>query len=78
MSEQPYKAIFHHSWTSAQERAQHWTRVAGQVGSWLIENGRRSHYVMRYVNVDDLAGTSEMVVVLNDRNTALMLKLALA
>lgn len=72
-----YKAVFRHDWTSAHDRAQHWTRMWFRISRWL--NGKRgwSSYVNRYVNVDDRAGTSEMVVVFRDANMALMLKLAL-
>lgn len=73
-----YKATFHHKWTSAQDRAKHWTRMWFNASRWMNKHRKWSGYVNHYINVDDNAGTSEMVVVFTDRNTALMLKLALA
>lgn len=40
---------------------------------WLYEHGLQHHYVNAYFN-----RPSDVIVVLNDRNTALMLKLALS
>lgn len=42
---------------------------------WLVENRREAHLVQSYNNAD--AHTCEAVIVLRDRDTALMLKLAL-
>lgn len=72
-----YKAIFHHDWTSAQERAKYWTNMSKEIARWLRQQKQPTGYVNQYVNVDDKAGTSEMVVVFRDANMALMLKLAL-
>lgn len=72
-----HKAVFHHRWTSAKDRAQHWTLVWKAAQTWLIQNKAWKHYLNHYVNVDDREGKSELVVVLRDRNTALLLKLAI-
>lgn len=78
MSEQLFKAVFRHDWTSPQERAQHWTRTWFQASRWLNRKRAWAGYVNHYINVDDAAGTGEMVVVFRDRDTALMMKLALS
>lgn len=49
----------------------------GDVLEWLAVNERNDHYVNIYDNTDDDVGRGQLVVVLSDRDTALMLKLAL-
>lgn len=44
---------------------------------WLNENGRQ-HYVNHYDNTDHLNGVGEFVFVFDDRDAALMFKLAMA
>lgn len=44
---------------------------------WLADNGRANHYVNAYLNCTPCGDSGELVVVLTDRNTAIMLKLAL-
>ena len=44
--------------------------------AWLESNGRMGHFVNAYLN--DMGNRGELVFVLSDRNTALMLKLALS
>lgn len=44
--------------------------------AWLEGNGRINHFVMAYLN--DLGERGELVFVLSQRDTALMLKLALS
>lgn len=55
------------SWYLAQQN------LKGRVGEWLADHDRSDHLVNIYT--DDVPG--HMTVVLNDRTTALMLKLAL-
>lgn len=43
--------------------------------AWLESSGRRGHFVNAYLN--DLGDRGELVFVLSDRNSALLLKLAL-
>ncbi|WP_156167028.1 hypothetical protein [Sphingomonas sp. Ag1] len=69
MNEQLFKAEF----TARQDRRGGWRR---HIIEWLEENNRIQHLVSIYLNGNVLA--PDVVVVLNDRNTALLLKLALA
>lgn len=59
------------------ERAKYWTLMEKRITRWLWQQKQPTGYVNKYVNVDDEAGTSQMVVVFTNANTALMLKLAL-
>jgi hypothetical protein len=47
-----------------------------RIGEWLRENSRTHHFVNAYLTGHPLRPT--VVVVLNDRTTAIMLKLALS
>ena len=49
--------------------------LAGRVENWLRDNGRKVHFLNAYMNVSE-NGRGELVVVLNDPDTALLLKLA--
>ncbi|MEC3910079.1 hypothetical protein U5A82_06195 [Sphingobium sp. CR2-8] len=49
-----------------------------EIYDWLEQSDRKTHYVNVYDNTDDDTGHGELIVVLNDRNTALMMKLALS
>lgn len=78
MSEQLYKVCLRHDgymwWTDADRYWRlRWPFIQGQLNRY----GWRG-YVRRYVTYDNQKRTSEMVIVLNDRNTAILLKLALA
>ena len=73
MIERLFKAVIHYD---ASLRDFMVTMVG--IFQWLDENGRRAHFINYYDNTDDEAGLGEIVVVLNDRDTAIMLKLALA
>ncbi|MBT0671287.1 hypothetical protein HT136_23225 [Novosphingobium profundi] len=46
------------------------------IEEWLRLNGRQSDLVMTYDNSDHTKGQGELSVVLNERDTALLLKLA--
>lgn len=45
--------------------------------SWLADNGKLGTFVNCYDNTDHLNGVGVIVFVLNDRNAAIMMKLAL-
>lgn len=47
------------------------------IAEWLRENDRQGSYVNSYINTNTVTDTMEFVVVLRDRDTALMMKLAL-
>ena len=44
--------------------------------NWLNDNGRQ-HYINHYDNTDHLNGVGKLVFVFNDRNAAVMFKLAM-
>ena len=73
MTQQLYKAVLRIGNGNEDEKARLVQRVFlyGQLQNWLTEQDKRSHYVNSYYNDEAL------IVVLSDRNTALMLKLAL-
>lgn len=78
MSEPLYKAIFHYSVGDLMSRDGRSVGLLKRIEQWLDEHGRRHHYVMAYLNDDpDDQDAGELVVVLNDRDTALMLKLSM-
>jgi hypothetical protein len=78
MTQQLYKARFHYKWSTPLARKQYWTDKWQEIADWLKRTKQWSNYVNHYLNVDDAARTSELVIVLNDRDTALQLKLAMA
>jgi len=65
-------------YTSELQTAQQWLawRKEREVRDWLAENGKEPP-LMVYNNTDPDSTNGELLVVLDDRNTALMLKLAL-
>lgn len=44
---------------------------------WLSAQARACYYLMAYDNTDHAEGVGEIIIVLNDRDTALLLKLSL-
>jgi hypothetical protein len=73
--------LFKARWTFRQSDVLKTTRHDGfeqSVAEWLRENDRQDAYVNSYMNTDTNADVTEYVVVLTDRDTALMLKLALS
>jgi hypothetical protein len=53
------------------KRATEFLMLPDRIAQWLAANGRANHYVATYANADHL------VVVLSNRTTAVLLKLAL-
>lgn len=79
MKEQLFKAVWHFSvseYLAGDPRGIN--RIGTRASAWLAENERKHHYVNSYVNDAPHSDMLEWVVVLNDRDTAIMLKLALA
>ncbi len=83
MSEQLYKAVFRPPVTRNEllpdvarlinrSRA---TLVIRQACNWILDHDKEAQFVQSYNNSD--ANSCEAVIVLRDRDTALMLKLAL-
>ena len=83
MSEQVYKAVFRPPVTrnellpdvarlANQSRA---TLMIRRACNWILDHNEEAQFVQSYNNAD--ANTCEAVIVLRDRDTALMLKLAL-
>lgn len=65
MTQQLYKAVF-----AANTRGKAW-RIRNDAMVWLDDNSRKNHYVQHYHNDE------HVVFVLSDRDTALMLKMAI-
>lgn len=91
MNHDPIKVVFHfpvpicdgekaiNPYTGEKQTAQQWVawKKARDVKQWLADNGHAPPTKI-YNNCDPPTKTGEIVVVLSDKNVALMLKLALA
>lgn len=73
-----YKAVFHYSVGDLLSRDGRSVGLFQRIQAWLHEQGRGHHYVMSYLNDTLDLDAAQLVVVLNDRDTAVLLKLALA
>ncbi|TCP92767.1 hypothetical protein C8J42_102543 [Sphingomonas sp. PP-CE-1A-559] len=84
MSQQLYKAVLRGTvvrndrmpdiaWLANQARA---TSLIRKACCWILDHNKEADFVQSYNNAD--AHTCEAVIVLRDRDTALMLKLALS
>lgn len=78
MREQLYKAVFRFSVTEyLRGDPRGIARIGTRASQWFHDNGRADHYVNSYLNDCPQGDIMEWVVVMNDRTTAIMLKLAL-
>lgn len=74
MSQQLYKAVIEYDWQAHRNEVP----LIGDAIDRLKENGSTNHLVNLYYNLGDHPfAVGNVVFVLSDRNTALMLKLAL-
>ncbi len=79
MTPQLHKAAFHFQVereNDPQLECYHAFKLIGEVRAWCKERGLERHLVNAYLN-PMVGRTANVVVVLNDRDTAIMLKLAL-
>lgn len=78
MREQLYKAVFRFSvaeYLTGDPKGV--ARIGTRASEWFEESGRAHYYVNSYLNDNAPGDVLEWVVVLNNRTTAIMLKLAL-
>lgn len=79
IDQQPlYKAVFHYLVRDVLSQNGRSVGLLKRIEHWLDEQGRGHHHVMSYINDTLDHDAAQLAVVLNDRDTAMLLKLSLS